>query len=323
MSITELKVFFRTSLFRYVALLTFLPVAGFAQDVRVEALADTNSIRIGEQFQLFLEATHGVDDKVTFPALPDTFSLMEVVRKSDIDTVNKANGKITRRQTYLITSFDSGFHVIPPFIFKTEAAGNTVPDTISTRPLLITVTGITVDTTRAIKDLKGQIGVPYTWRDFLPWILGAILVFMIIYLLRRYFKKGKPAAIAEKPAPLRPAHETALEALNELEAKKLWQNGNHKAYHSSISDIIRTFIEHRWKIHAMEMTTDEILRVQLISGLEKSTYDELKYLLELADQVKFAKLTPVVFENEQSIRNAYAFVNACRETTIEKEVKPS
>lgn len=314
---TELKAIFRTVLFGCAAVLTLLPFPMLSQEIRVDALADTNKIKIGEQFHLFLEATHGINDKVTFPVLPDTFSLMEVVQRSDIDTVSKTNDKITRRQTYLVTSFDSGYHVIPPFIFQSGQI-----DSLPTRPLLITVAGLTVDTTRAIKDLKGQIGVPYTWRDFLPWILGLLAVVLAIYLFRRYFQKRKSDTIIEKPAPSRPAHEIAIEALTELEAKKLWQNGNHKAYHSSISDIIRTFIEHRWKIHAMEMTTDEILRVQLIAGLERNTFEELKYLLELADQVKFAKLVPVVYENEQSIKNAFEFVNTCKESPIEKEVKP-
>jgi len=290
-----------------------------AQNVQVEARTDTTSIKIGQQLLLFLEATHDQKDQVVFPSLPDTFSLMEVVNKSSIDTVSVNNSRITRRQTYQLTSFDSGFHVIQPFQFIQQKQG--LNDTLTTRPLLITVAGLQVDTTKAIRDLKGQISVPYTWRDFIPWILGALAIAVLILLIRKYLRNRKPSEVPVKPVPVRPAHEIALEALAELESLKLWQNGNHKAYHSGLSDIIRTFIEHRWQIHAVEMTTDEILKVQLLSGLEPSSYEGLKYLLTLSDQVKFAKMIPLANENELSIRHAYHFVNACKQSQTEKEVQ--
>ncbi len=311
--------FIQANIVRFLVFITLLPLSAHSQNIKVDALTDTNSIRIGQQFHLFLEATHSGNQNVLFPQLPDTFSMMEVVQRSDIDTVSSSLDSITRRQTYKITSFDSGYHVIQPFNFILKSGVDQIADTFSTRPILVTVTGVAVDTSRAIKDLKGQITVPYNWRDFLPWFLGVVLLILLIYLIKKYIKKRKSHTIIEKPLPTRPAHEIAMEALTELEAKKLWQNGNHKAYHSSISDIIRNFIEQRWHIHAMEMTTDEILKVQLIAGLDKKPFEELKYLLELADQVKFAKMVPVVFDNEQSIRNAYEFVESCKQNEKEKE----
>ena len=298
--------------------LIFSSYTAQSQQVSADARTDTSQIRIGQQFHLILEATHTPREKVVFPQVPDTFALMEVVQRSGIDTVNVSKALITRRQTFKLTSFDSGFHVIQPFFF-------TIPqnaDTISTRPLLISVIGLDVDTTRAIKDLKGQIAVPYTWRDFLPWILGLAGLIALYLMIRKYLRKRKTNTIIEKPEPARPAHEIALEALQELESKKLWQNGNHKAYHSGLSDIIRNFIEMRWHIHAMEMTTDEILSVRIISNLDQKTFDDLRSILELADQVKFAKLIPVVTDNEQSIRMAYEFVNQCKEIVTGKEVTP-
>jgi acetolactate synthase small subunit len=105
-----------------------------------------------------------------------------------------------------------------------------------------------------------------------------------------------------------------------LEDAKLWQQGNYKAYYTGLSDITRTFIQNRWSVAAMEMTTDEILRMQIIAAQSPDVLNQLKNMLELADLVKFAKAIPVLHENEQSIRSAVAFVKANQPFEAAKEV---
>lgn len=317
------KIRFKTADMLLLAVSAFIfSFSAVAQKVMVKSSADTTAIKIGNQFHLILESTHPRSTEVTWPAVPDTFSLMEVIERSEIDTTSKPDSDpLTLRRVYKLTSFDSGYHVIPPFVFKYKAKGSTNETADSTRPLLITVSSVAVDTTRAIKDIKGQMEVPYGWQDFLPWIAGLLVLLLAGYLIKKYLKNRKPGVVEAPPAPTRPAHEIALEALFELEEAKLWQNGNHKTYHSALSDIIRTFIENRWQVHAMEMTTDEILSIQTISSLEKEVFDKLRYILELADQVKFAKMIPVVFDNEQSMKNARFFVEACRVKQELEEVK--
>ena len=79
--------------------------------------------------------------------------------------------------------------------------------------------------------------------------------------------------------PIRPAHEIALEELNKLDAEKIWQQGNFKSYHTSLTDIIRMFIEHRWQVNAMELTTDEILQHSFASQLNNSSREQLSIVL--------------------------------------------
>jgi hypothetical protein len=67
------------------------------------------------------------------------------------------------------------------------------------------------------------------------------------------------------------------------------------------------------------MTTDEILRLKVIADQNENDYNKLKYLLQLADLVKFAKAIPVVYENEQCMQNAVDFVTANAQTE-QKEV---
>lgn len=282
-----------------------------AQDVQATISADTNAILIGNQFRMTLELKHPANVTAQWPNIPDTFSLMEVVQRSPIDTIQGASGNsITNSQHFVITSFDSGYHVIPPFTFNYKLSGDTTTYSSETEPLLITVTSIPVDTTRAIKDLKGQVHISFSWVELLPYLGILLLAVLAGFLVYRYLENRKRKVVAPVIAEVkRPAHEIALEALKELDERKLWQQGNYKAYYTGLSDITRTFIENRWSVAAMEMTTDEILHLTIIANQIPDNFTQVKYLLELADLVKFAKVIPIANDNEQSMRAAIAFVN--------------
>lgn len=301
--------------------LFFMAFAGRAQEVTATLSADTNTILIGGQFNIILNITHPSAVKVEWPVLSDTFSLLEVVKRFPIDTVpGNGEGMIKREQKILLTSFDSGFHVIPPIVVQYKKSGDTATYTSETRPLLITVNTIPVDTTKAIKDIKEQVSVPYTWRDFLPYIIGLILIAVAGYLLYKYFKNRKKLPVERSVQIVkRPAHEIALEALKELEDRKLWQQGNIKAYYTGLSDITRLFIENRWLVNALEMTTAEIMQIRIINSQRSDIITKLKSMLELSDLVKFAKVIPAPTDNEESIRQVYDFINANRSDIERKE----
>jgi hypothetical protein len=97
-----------------------------------------------------------------------------------------------------------------------------------------------------------------------------------------------------------------------LREEKLWQKGDFKSYHTRLTDIIRLYLWHRYDVNAMEMTTDEIISNHSIKQLDQESFSKLKYMLELADFVKFAKVIPVANENEQSLSNAFDFVSATK-----------
>lgn len=315
---TVLKVRNRVVSILICALVPFLSIA---QTADVKATLDTNTILIGGQFTLNLEVNQPAGLQGVFPVLADTFSLLEVIKRSPIDTVPDNKGGLTLKQNIVLTSFDSGFHVIPPVVFNFKNKGDTTTQFAESKPLLITVQSIPIDTTGTIKDIKGQMIVPYTWQDALPYILAIVVLGLLFYFIRKYLKNRKPKTGPVAPVvPARPAHEIALEQLAKLDEAKLWQQGNFKGYYTSLSDIIRTFIEHRWMVNAMEMTTDEILHLSFITELPKTEFEELKYLLVISDLAKFAKMTPVVYENEQCMKNAVSFVKNNKLVATAKEV---
>ena len=279
---------------------------------RVEASIDTTHIRIGEQFRLTFSAKLNEGTSVRFPLLTDTFSDFEVVKKGTIDTVVAENQEKRLRQELTLTSFDSGYHVIPPmpFVFKNGSS----EDTVLSEAMLLTVTTVAVDTTQEIKAIKDIVAVPFPWQDYIVYILPALLLVALgVYLWRRY-NTSKPL-IPRYVAPKRPAHEIALESLRRIEEEKIWQQGLVKKYYSEVTDTLRQYIEGRFNMPAMEQTTPEIIDQFGRSVARPQETEILEFILRLADMVKFAKVIPLPPENEKIMQQAVNFVNATRQVT--------
>ncbi len=294
-----------------------LPAISFAQGISATATSDTTTILIGQQFNLKLELTHPKNQSINWIDIPDTLGKLEIVSKSKIDTLPVNGALLSRRQTLTFTCFDTGYYVIPPFVFAYRQSPDTATLLAETRPLLVTVNTIPVDTTKAIRDIKGPVEVPWTLSDFLPYIgaviLAALLIWLILYL-RKKFKKEK--VITAPVIPARPAHEIALEELKKLEDEKIWQQGDMKQYHTRLTDILRAYIENRWQLPAMEQTTDEILGGFTKGMLTADLYEKMRITLQAADLVKFAKLQPVAYENEQSMAFAVEIVKLTAKTPM-------
>jgi hypothetical protein len=297
-----------------------------AQSVQVSAKLDSTSLRIGEQIHLNLNAVVPPNTQVIFPIIPDTIHKLEVVQRSKIDTTKSTDGKTTTyHQQVTLTAFDSGYYVIEPFTFRYKKEASNDTDTISTEAMLVQVMTVPVDTTQAIKDIKPPVEVPFTFMDALPYIIGGIVLFALVYFLIRFLQRRKKIIVEVKPKiPARPAHEIALEALKKTAEQKLWQQGFYKEYQSAVADIIREYIEHRFSIQALEYPTDETLEHFRNNLVIPEAKDKLRQLLQFADMVKFAKAIPIATENEQSMQQAIDFVILTKPVTkadfSEKEI---
>jgi len=289
-----------------------------AQQVIADARPDTNVIRIGDQVNLRLSLQLPKNYQFEWPFFGDTLSkALEIVKKSKVDTTRLENGGLNINQVLTLQVFDSGYYVIPPVRFNYKAAGSSSQDFVETEPHLLNVFTVAVDTTQAIRGIKGPIEAPYTFAELLPWILLllglALGTGLVLYFLNQR-KKNRPVFAPRAKVKL-PPHEIALQALEELKNEKLWQKGLIKEYYTRLTDILREYIEVRFNIRAIELTTWEILQSFKNSTISKSDKKMLSEILELADLVKFAKALPVPSENDKSMTDSVVFVN---NTTIKK-----
>ncbi|HOW24906.1 MAG TPA: hypothetical protein PK711_04480 [Bacteroidales bacterium] len=291
------------------------PLSGFlmAQDVEVKARLGNDAILIGDQTTLTLEAIVPSSCRIVWPVVGDTLiRQVEVVKKSAVDTVRleEPAGGLKLTQQLIITSFDSGYFAIPPFLFMVQMPGATDYQVGETEAMLLQVDNPQVNLADDIKDIKGPLKAPVTFAEIWPWLLAGILiagaVFLYFYYLRR--RKKEQPLVTFRRRPAQPPHLIALDELEKLKTKKLWQSGKVKQYHSELTGIIRAYISARFGVHAVEMVTHEILESMEKTPVNPSTRSKLKEMLELADLVKFAKENPLPDEQERSMSHAFDVV---------------
>jgi hypothetical protein len=304
-----------------VGLISLLNQFSYSQDVRATTKVDSNHIMIGDWFRLHLEIEHSNNITVTIPTLPDSLEGFEIIKREQPSS-KQIDQRTLQTQDFIVTSFDSGMHIVPSIPVQYQHAGDTTKYMVETSPIPITVGTVAVDTSQDIKDVKPPLSVPITFADVLPYLLVFVGIAGVIWLVRYIVKKRKRGEPLIPEAPARPANEVALEALRSLESEKLWQRGKVKEYHSLLTDIVRLYIERRFNILAMESTSDEILNAFGNEIISKESKSDLREMLLLADLVKFAKFQTVAEENERSLAIGYDFVEKTWKEPEPVPIKP-
>lgn len=305
-------------------LLGVLRVALWAQQPVVSVEMDSTYVTFGCPMTFHLQAIVPEGQTLLFPQEPmrnggvvaydDSLRFLLELDDSEplhVDTVQQQNGMLTLRQDVTVFAFDSATLLIPPFHFVTDSG-----DTLRTNSLALKVfvpfDNIEVDAEKYC-DIKDVQTPDFVIWDYLGWFLWPLLALALIiggWYGYRYWRTHRSQE--EKPVvkakPL-PAHVVAMQALESLAAKQLWQNGRDKLFHTELTDILRVYIEQRFQVPAMERTSDEILdSLYELAESQKSSLANLKQILGLADLVKFAKYLPMADENQLSFVNARMFV---------------
>lgn len=285
----------------------------FAQAITINARIDSTQILIGDQIWYTIELSKPVREDIRFPLLKDSMGTdIEIIETVPPDTVFAQGNQHTLRMRYLITSFDTGMHILPRQPFLWNRGGNT--DTLFSNDVMFRVDLVAIDTTQnTIKDIKAPYEAPFTWEELIPYILWGLLIAALvaaaIYVIWRIAKKKPIIPVSEKPKI--PAHIITLQQLDELKEKKLWQNNQVKKFHSEVTGIIRQYIENRFEIPALEQVSYEIINdCESNNDIPPASVQQLKQMLHLADLVKFAKWQPLPDENDTSLKNAYLFVES-------------
>ena len=82
-----------------------------------------------------------------------------------------------------------------------------------------------------------------------------------------------------------------------------------KEYHSRITEIIRKYFDERFNLHAMELTTNEVMDLLRTKNEAQVIFDITNDFLNNADLVKFAKFQPMSSINEEMMKQAFSIVN--------------
>lgn len=251
-----------------------------------------------------------------------TLGDIDIVKRSKTQTRPLGNNRQEMSQVITLQPFEPGEHDLPPV--KCLVSGDTI---VSNKEHLV-VDSIKVDAKGEIKDYKPIVGVPFKLIDYIPniiaryWWAWLIALAMIAFAIFAYFKWVKKGINPFKPEKKRlPPYEEAILALNNLKSRQLWQNGQHKEYYSQLTDILRVYIDRRFGINAVEMTSSEIMEQIKHNEEALQVKEQLSEVLEIADFVKFAKMQTLADDNEIAFQRTLNFVEHTKPVPIAEEGK--
>ena len=320
------------------ALLTMQLVVAQSVPPTVTSHLSADTIRIGDRVTITIDVEKDVMQHVEFPTFnikPDggdepANSSVEVIHNFAQDTVSKDGRREHLRKRYELAIYDEGIYNMGKaqvlYVDK-----NIVDTLFAEREDKLVVLPFPIDSTATtVRDLKPQKTLSWRPAEHMGYI-GASLVIIaliagaVLLLLHYLRKRGKRFVDLFKPAPPLPPHILAFGALEKLRNEELWQNNEHKRYYSALSDILRLYLDGRFEVGAMEMTTDEIAAALRGVEIEQKQKMNLLTVLRNADLVKFAKAIPEAEENEQAFDHAFGFVASTKPVgqVEEEEDKPT
>ena len=271
------------------ALAAVAPSATTAQAPRVRTSLDTTLVSVGDRLQLTVTVEHAPGETVVWP---DSLSLdpFEILG-AELLAPTSVEGRVVTGARFTLTVFELGDLEVPGFDFSAEGSdGSSI--LLSTDPYGVTVQSVGLDEGGDIRAIRGPLGIPIGLIYVLPWLLLLMaLGFAAFWLWRRLSRGGEATPRRSVIIPRLP-HEEAYEAFDRLEASNLLERGEIKEYHILVSEIIRTYVEGRFDVFALEMTTGEVMDGLGETGLADDTLVAFEHFLSRCDFVKFAKLRP-------------------------------
>lgn len=285
----------------------------------VKASLDSAYILMGKQTALHVSAVGELPVNAAVYMVDSVWKDVEIASVSEPKISDLGNGRKEILQDVIIQSFDSGMYTLPPVYYM--AGGETIA---SNRPVL-KVIPVPVDSMVTVHDYADVADLPRHFFDIFPdwvtdygvWILLVLIVIgggLFVYF--KWIRKGKlPILPQKKPVP---PYQLAMERLQTLHAEHLCERGEEKEFYTRLTDILRSYLDARFGINAMEMTSTQIRRSLRENNDTKTSEQYMSRILEIADFVKFAKIRPLPEDNISSYNDALQFV----EDTKPVEVVP-
>ena len=292
-----------------ILLLDMSPASG---QVQFECSIDSNKLLIGDQRNLRIHINSG--SSIAIDSID--FSGWRALGVEMIESPKwPQQVETTHQQQLKLGVFDTGYIKLPPLPLYFQQGGEM--QVVFSNDLALEVNGIVVDST-GLAPIKPILKEPLAFRDVLPYLLAFLVGCAVLGLI--FLRRKRVQTTAEVIVIPDPPHEIALRQLYDLADKKLWQQGQIKAYQTELTHIIRAYLEGRYDIRALESTTAEILQELKVHAVKEPLQEDLDQILNMADLIKFAKAKPSVDVHQTFMEKAEQFVHATKELKIQEEV---
>lgn len=290
--------------------------AGSTVEIRAEVTPEKPTIGSHIRYEMTVVAPAGIEIVVAQPS--ERIGDLDIVDFGSEPPQPTTDGNMAFRRWWQIVAWTTGTHAIesPQVSYREPGTDlQTVPPVTVTVDVA-SVLGDADAATTDVRDIKPPKAIPIDWRPYYVFAGVTAAIALLAYLLRTLSERRRRRVQAPPPTP---AHVVALAALARLRARRLPEEGAFKEYYSGLTDIVRTYLEGRYRVRAPEMTTEEFLVASSRDGrLSVGHRRLLGEFLGESDLVKFARHQPSLADSERAYGAAERFVNE----TVEPAAQP-
>ena len=258
-----------------------------AAETQVSISVSDNLATIGDRIRL----------KIIVKTTTEVDKITEKVAQKDFEVLKQKPFQKRKQQDYMvfekeieIVFFKIGDFNVGPFEIDLKK-NNEVIETRETNSVPITIKSLLKEEDKDIKPLKNLIEIKGDPFYILKYVIIAIVLISAVILSILWIKKRKKkAAVVEKPL-LSPLDELELR-IKDLSKIKLFEKGKIKLFFLELTQILKHFLHRTYQFNAEDFTTYETLHDLKRREKEALILNNMEFLFNTADLVKFAKFIP-------------------------------
>ena len=266
----------------------------------VSVRAEPDSLFSGERIHYVITVHHDTKGTITVEG-PETgpSTSFELAGRNE-SSRRLPDGSLELSVSTDLAAFGSGHQRLPGFTVTEMRKGRSRPSRLYFRPSSsVVVMSMTDSTMTRLRPVAPPVGP-----GFLPWLLllpviavVILLLFAVLHLLKLGILKNSPGSLID---PVRAARQK-LKSLDRQLSKGLPPSEGYE----NLSNILREFLQHRYRFRAMEQVTQEI--ADELDFRQVRARDTVLKLLLRADFIKFADGRADIDECRNSLKVAEAF----------------
>jgi hypothetical protein len=272
----------------------------------VSAQASKTELQVGETLDVEITVRHPAGQEFLI-ATGANLEPFELVERVDAEPSSPVEDHVTLR---LAAYRLPGEIAVPPIKVEYRNESGELAS-LETEPIPITLVTSLTPAVTDIHDIKppiADIPISREW-GWLWWVLGALGVAAIAYLLYRRFTRKRPESMAATPPPpLLPPEVEAETALRRLAEAGWLKKGEVHRFYIELSEIMKRYAGRRYGVPFLERTTPEIQKDLKRTGIPREAQNQLDRILVTADFVKFARVIPPEEESNRMVPESFRFI---------------
>ena len=279
---------------------------GVQPDISVRVTPD--SVFVGDRIRCTITVHHAEREVAALEGFEESDTLLEhpfelISRKRSSSLLFSGAGKESFE--FELAVFGNGLQPLPPFTVVFRDTGGKITKKIPCRPsTAVFVRALTDSSMHDLRPIKPTLKPSIPSLLIISVIVGvfgiAFMVLLLLFLLKRMVRKSAEGV---------DSGQVAQRKLRKLGSSLSAGMPPHECY-EELSNIMRTFLEHHYRISALEAVTQEIERDLKKIGV--AGFESIMNLLKQADLVKFADSRPDVEESRQSLKKATEVIRSTR-----------